>query len=163
MTQPNLLRTAFYARVSGEHQVVTETMDSQLDLLNRRLLADGLIVPPELRFIDDGSSGETLRPRQRKLDEHKLDARPTFITPVRLWGETFDPAVGGVVRPAPPRRDQTWYRARLRHPYPINPNAPRVAIARVEGSGAGSATARFWYNVVLAGSRTALMNSTPGR
>ena len=41
-------------------------------------------------------------------------------------------------------------------------NAPRVAIARVEGSGAGTATARSWYNV-LVGSWTALKNSAPGR
>jgi len=61
MTNPKLLRTALYARVSGEHQVVTETIASQLDLLDRRLLADGLIVPPELRFIDEGYTGDTLR------------------------------------------------------------------------------------------------------
>ncbi len=42
----------------------------------------------------------------------------------------------------PTRRDQAWDRACLRDPYPIKPSAPRVAIARVEGSGMESATAR---------------------
>ena len=53
--------TSLYARVSSEHQVVIETIASQLDLLDRRILADGRFVAPELRFIDDGYSGETLR------------------------------------------------------------------------------------------------------
>ncbi len=53
--------TSLYARVSSEHQVVIETIASQLDLLYRRILADGRFVAPELRFIDDGYSGETLR------------------------------------------------------------------------------------------------------
>ncbi len=45
-----------------------DTIASQLDLLDRRLLRDGVTVPPELRFIDDGYSGETLlRPALERL------------------------------------------------------------------------------------------------
>ena len=62
------LRAALYARVSGDQQVEDDTIASQLDLLERRALRDGLSLPPELRFIDDGYSGETLlRPDLERL------------------------------------------------------------------------------------------------
>jgi site-specific DNA recombinase len=62
------LRSALYARVSADQQVEDDTIASQLDLLDRRALRDGATVPPELRFIDDGYSGETLlRPALERL------------------------------------------------------------------------------------------------
>jgi site-specific DNA recombinase len=61
-------RAAFYARVSGDKQVDDDTIASQIDLLDRRAFADGLTVPAELRFIDDGYPGETpLRPGLERL------------------------------------------------------------------------------------------------
>jgi site-specific DNA recombinase len=68
MTPDSSSRDALYARVSGDRQVEDDTIASQLDLLDRRLLRDGATVPPELRFIDDGYSGETLlRPGLERL------------------------------------------------------------------------------------------------
>jgi site-specific DNA recombinase len=68
MTLSTGLRPGLYARVSGDRQVEDDTIASQLDLLDRRILRDGLTVPPELRFIDDGYSGETLlRPALERL------------------------------------------------------------------------------------------------
>jgi site-specific DNA recombinase len=68
MTPQSGLRDALYARVSGDQQVEDDTIASQLDLLDRRLLRDGTTVPPELRFIDDGYTGETLlRPGLERL------------------------------------------------------------------------------------------------
>src|SRR4051794_22109401 len=65
---PSTLRNALYARVSSEQQVNEETIESQLDLLMTRIQADGVEVPPELRFIDDGYSAETiLRPGLERL------------------------------------------------------------------------------------------------
>jgi site-specific DNA recombinase len=48
MTSPAALRCALYARVSSEQQVEDDTIASQLDQL-------------ELRFLDDGFRGESLR------------------------------------------------------------------------------------------------------
>jgi site-specific DNA recombinase len=68
MTPRAGLRVALYARVSGDRQVEDETIASQLDLLEQRILRDGLGVPPELRFLDDGYTGETLlRPGLERL------------------------------------------------------------------------------------------------
>jgi site-specific DNA recombinase len=68
MTHPATPRAALYARVSGDKQVKDDTIASQLDLLDRRVARDGLSVPTELRFIDDGYSGETLlRPALERL------------------------------------------------------------------------------------------------
>ena len=60
MTSTTDLLCALYARVSGDQQVQDDTIASQLDLLERRILLDGFTVPPELQFIDDGYPGETL-------------------------------------------------------------------------------------------------------
>lgn len=68
MTLLACLRVALYARVSGDRQVEDDTIASQLDLLERRILVDGLSVPTELRFLDDGYTGETLlRPGLERL------------------------------------------------------------------------------------------------
>ena len=68
MTRTASLRAALYARVSGDQQAEDDTIASQLDLLDRRILRDGVTVPPELRFLDDGYTGETLlRPALERL------------------------------------------------------------------------------------------------
>jgi site-specific DNA recombinase len=68
MTITAAVRAALYARVSGDHQVEEDTIASQLDLLDRRALRDAVTISPELRFIDDGYSGETmLRPAMKRL------------------------------------------------------------------------------------------------
>jgi site-specific DNA recombinase len=68
MTITAAVRAALYARVSGDKQVENDTIASQLDLLDRRAFRDGVTIPPELRFSDDGYSGETLlRPALERL------------------------------------------------------------------------------------------------
>ena len=68
MSRTDSSRDSLYARVSGDQQCQDDTIASQLDLLERRILRDGRTVPPELRFIDDGYSGETLlRPALERL------------------------------------------------------------------------------------------------
>jgi site-specific DNA recombinase len=54
------IRAAFYARVSGEQQAAAHTIESQIAALNERACSDGIPVPPERQFVDDGYSGATL-------------------------------------------------------------------------------------------------------
>ncbi|MBZ5489474.1 MAG: recombinase family protein [Acidobacteriia bacterium] len=62
------IRTAFYARVSGEQQAAAHTIESQIAVLSERASNDGTPVPPERRFVDDGYSGATLiRPALDRL------------------------------------------------------------------------------------------------
>src|SRR6516165_375490 len=62
------LRVAIYARVSGEQQVKDGTIASQLEALAQRVASDGLKCEPELGFVDDGYTGETLvRPGLERL------------------------------------------------------------------------------------------------
>jgi site-specific DNA recombinase len=62
------IRTAFYARVSGEQQAAAHTIESQIAALSERARSDGTPVPPERRFVDDGYSGATLiRPALDRL------------------------------------------------------------------------------------------------
>lgn len=56
----NSIRAAFYARVSSEQQAVAHTIDSQLAALSERAQADGLPVPADRRFVDNGCSGANL-------------------------------------------------------------------------------------------------------
>jgi len=51
---------AYYARVSTARQEVQETIDSQLDELKARIIADGNTLPEENMFQDDGWTGEML-------------------------------------------------------------------------------------------------------
>jgi len=53
------IRAAFYARVSGEQQAAAHTIESQIAALSERASSDGLPVPPERQFVDDGYSGAT--------------------------------------------------------------------------------------------------------
>ncbi len=64
----NSIRAAIYARVSSEQQAAAHTIESQLAALSERAQADGLQVPPERQFLDDGYSGATLvRPAMDRL------------------------------------------------------------------------------------------------
>src|ERR1700693_1719603 len=64
----NKIRTAFYARVSGEQQAAAHTIESQIAALSERAHSDGVPVPPERQFVDDGYSGATLiRPAMDRL------------------------------------------------------------------------------------------------
>jgi site-specific DNA recombinase len=62
------LSAALYGRVSSETQARERTIESQLEDLRARALADGVPPPPELIFIDDGYVGSTLvRPALERL------------------------------------------------------------------------------------------------
>ena len=64
----NSIRAAIYARVSSEQQAAAHTIESQLAALSERAQADGLPVPQERQFLDDGYSGATLvRPAMDRL------------------------------------------------------------------------------------------------
>jgi len=64
----NKIRAAFYARVSGEQQAAAHTIESQIAALSERAQADGVPVPPERQFLDDGYTGATLiRPAMDRL------------------------------------------------------------------------------------------------
>jgi len=66
----NSIRAAIYARVSSEQQAAAHTIQSQLAALTERAHTDGLPVPPERQFLDDGYSGATLvRPAMDRLRE----------------------------------------------------------------------------------------------
>ena len=56
----NPLQAAIYARVSSEQQTTAKTVASQIAALQERVAADGLALPPELQFVDEGYSGATL-------------------------------------------------------------------------------------------------------
>jgi site-specific DNA recombinase len=57
----DVTRGALYARVSSEQQSDEMTIQSQVDLLQRRMAADGIKCESELCFVDDGFSGFTMR------------------------------------------------------------------------------------------------------
>ena len=54
------IRAALYARVSSEQQASAHTVESQLAALSERARADGVPIPLERQFVDDGHSGATL-------------------------------------------------------------------------------------------------------
>jgi len=61
-------RAAFYARVSGEQQAAAHTIESQIAALSERASSDGMPLPPERQFVDDGYRGATLiRPALDRL------------------------------------------------------------------------------------------------
>ncbi|MDP9375913.1 MAG: recombinase family protein [Chloroflexota bacterium] len=61
-------RAAIYARVSSERQADAGTIASQVAALRTRAAADGLALPAEREFLDDGYSGSTLvRPALERL------------------------------------------------------------------------------------------------
>ncbi|MEK6569874.1 MAG: recombinase family protein, partial [Bacteroidota bacterium] len=62
------IQAAIYARVSSEQQAEAHTIESQLAALRERIVADGLSLPGELQFSDEGYSGTTLvRPALERL------------------------------------------------------------------------------------------------
>ncbi len=62
------IRAAFYARVSGEQQAASHTIESQIAALSERTSSDGMPVPGERQFVDDGYSGASLiRPALDRL------------------------------------------------------------------------------------------------
>jgi len=62
------IQAAIYARVSSEQQAAAHTIESQLAVLSERAENDGIPVPPERQFVDDGYSGSTLvRPALDRL------------------------------------------------------------------------------------------------
>src|SRR5215469_16045167 len=77
------IRTAFYARVSGEQQAAAHTIESQISALSERASSDGMPVPPERQFVDEGYSGAALiRPSLDRVARscehwrHRPDLRP---------------------------------------------------------------------------------------
>src|SRR5919201_995558 len=62
------LSAAIYARVSSEQQAQQQTIASQVEALRQRVRQDGLTLPEELCFLDEGASGGTLlRPALERL------------------------------------------------------------------------------------------------
>src|ERR1041385_2691431 len=59
---------AVYARVSSEQHADEHTIDSQVAALRTRVTEDGLLLPTEREFLDEGYSGATLvRPALERL------------------------------------------------------------------------------------------------
>src|SRR5690242_4608167 len=59
---------ALYARVSSDQQAEAGTIASQVAALEDRIRQDGLLLEPDLRFLDEGYSGSTLvRPALERL------------------------------------------------------------------------------------------------
>ena len=59
---------ASYARVSSEQQAEAATIASQVAALEERVAQDGLVLEPQMRFLDEGYSGATLiRPALERL------------------------------------------------------------------------------------------------
>jgi site-specific DNA recombinase len=62
------VQAASYARVSSDQQVEANTVASQIAALRARVAADGLALPEERQFVDEGYSGATLiRPALEQL------------------------------------------------------------------------------------------------
>jgi len=63
-----VIQAAIYARVSSEQQATAHTIESQLAALTECTRGDGISVPMERQFVDDGYSGATLvRPALDRL------------------------------------------------------------------------------------------------
>lgn len=72
--RPDLRRAAIYARVSSDQQTEAGTIASQIAALEERLRHDGVVLDPELRFLDEGYSGSTLvRPALERLRDAAAD------------------------------------------------------------------------------------------
>jgi site-specific DNA recombinase len=64
-------QVALYARVSSERQADTNTIASQVAVLQERIQFNGEILSDEMQFIDDGFSGTTLiRPGLERLRDN---------------------------------------------------------------------------------------------
>ena len=64
-------QVALYARVSSDRQADTNTIGSQIAVLQERIKSDGEELSDEMRFIDDGFSGASLvRPGLERLRDN---------------------------------------------------------------------------------------------
>ena len=62
------VKAAIYARVSSDAQAQEQTIDSQVAALRKQVAQDGLSLPDDNCFLDDGVSGSTLnRPALERL------------------------------------------------------------------------------------------------
>jgi len=62
------IEAAIYARVSSEKQANAQTIESQLAALRQRVADDGVPLPADREFVDDGYTGATLvRPALERL------------------------------------------------------------------------------------------------
>ena len=62
------IRPGIYGRVSSDQQAEAGTIASQVEALKERIHTDGLTLEPELCFLDEGYSGNTLvRPALERL------------------------------------------------------------------------------------------------
>jgi site-specific DNA recombinase len=90
-------RVALYARVSCQRQADEATIHSQVAALEQRLRADGHRLDPELRFLDEGFSGATLRrPALERLRDliHAGGVERLYVhSPDRLARKFVDQAV----------------------------------------------------------------------
>ncbi len=79
---------AFYARVSSDQQAKRGTIESQIAALTERIVADGVHVAEDMRFVDAGVSGATLiRPQLERLRDRAalgLVDRLYVLSPDRL-------------------------------------------------------------------------------
>ena len=79
---------AFYARVSSDQQAKRGTIESQIAALTERIVADGVHVAEDMRFVDAGVSGATLiRPQLERLRDRAalgLADRLYVLSPDRL-------------------------------------------------------------------------------
>ncbi len=53
----NSIQAAICARVSSEQQADAQTIANQVAALHARVAAEGLVLPSERQFIDEGYSG----------------------------------------------------------------------------------------------------------
>ena len=83
------LQAAIYARVSSEQQAERHTIASQLAALWARVAADGLALPEQRQFIDEGYSGATLvRPALERLRDEAATGgieRLIMFIPLIAW------------------------------------------------------------------------------
>ena|SRR5712691_1877457 len=90
-------RVALYARVSSQRQADEATIDSQVAALEHHLTAAGYRLDPELRFLDDGYSGASLRrPALERLRDliHAGGVERLYVhSPDRLARKFVDQAV----------------------------------------------------------------------
>ena len=83
-----IIRVALYARVSSQQQADANTIDSQIQAIEKRIEDDGFRIDPDCRFCDDGYSGsELLRPALEVLRDRvaaSMIDRVYVHTPDRL-------------------------------------------------------------------------------
>ena len=94
---------AAYLRCSDPKQ--DKSIDQQRVEIERRAAADGVVIPPENWFIDEGISGRSTKRRTSyqgliKRAEAQRDARPDLVVPVGAL-RTLDRTLPSAVPPEP--------------------------------------------------------------